>query len=298
LKRPAPALLYGAIAAMVLFWSANFVVGKLALREFPAGLLAGLRTTFAAAIAFPIYLWRRSNPKPFSGKSRRRPAVGSFLLLGLTGVAANQAFFVLGLSRTSVAHSALLIGLTPVMVLLLAAAGRMEKLTAAKLAGMAIALGGVAVLNASPSKTANASLAGDILTLSGAACFAIFTIISKRVTCGVDGITVTAAAYGSGAIMMAPVTLWHSLPFDYASVTITGWASVLYMAAFPSVVCYLIFYWVLMYIPASRVSAFSYAQPLIATLMAVPVLGESVTLAVAGGGALVLLGVALTERRS
>lgn len=297
MKKPAPALLYGAIAAMVLFWSANFIVGKLALRDFPAALLAGLRTSFAAAIVIPMYLWRRKNPLQAPVQSGNRPGLAIFLLLGFTGVAANQAFFVLGLSRTSVAHSALLIGLTPVMVLLMAAANRMEKLTAAKLAGMALALAGVAVLNATPSKAANASLLGDVLTLCGASCFAVFTIASKRVTCCVDGITVTAASYVGGAIMMAPLTVWQSLPFNYGAVSATGWASLLYMAVFPSVVCYLIFYWVLMFIPASRVSAFSYAQPLIATLLAVPVLGESVTLPVAAGGALVLTGVALTERR-
>jgi drug/metabolite transporter (DMT)-like permease len=68
------------------------------------------------------------------------------------------------------------------------------------------------------------------------------------------------------------------------------------MAAFPSVACYLIFYWALTQIPASRVASFSYLQPLTATVAAVPLLGEPVTLWLAGGGALVLLGVYLTER--
>ena len=50
-----------------------------------------------------------------------------------------------------------------------------------------------------------------------------------------------------------------------------------YMALFPSVICYLIYYYALSHIPASRVSAFAYLQPVLATIMAVVALGEHVT---------------------
>jgi drug/metabolite transporter (DMT)-like permease len=96
--------------------------------------------------------------------------------------------------------------------------------------------------------------------------------------------------------MLAPITIWASIGFDWTRVSAAGWLGLIYMAAFPSVVCYLIYYWALTYIPASRVSSFSYLQPPIATLLAVPLLGEPVTVWLALGGALVLLGVFLTER--
>jgi drug/metabolite transporter (DMT)-like permease len=68
------------------------------------------------------------------------------------------------------------------------------------------------------------------------------------------------------------------------------------MALFPSLVCYLIYYYALKFIAASRVSAFSYLQPLLATVMAVMVLGEEVTGGLAAGGALILSGVFVAER--
>ncbi len=294
-RRHSDTLLYGAIGVMVLFWSLNYIVGKFALRDFPAALLAGLRVTLAAVIILPVYAWRRLRPVALAS-SEPRPGAGLFILLGLAGVALNQLFFTAGLNRTSVAHTSILIGITPVLVLLIAAARRLEKLTAVKIAGMAIALGGVAVLNASPAKGAHATLAGDVLVFMGAFCFAVFTVAGKRATCCYDSITVTAAAYLCGAAFLAPVTVWQSLRFDYSAVTAAGWAGLVYMAALPSVLCYLIYYWALIYIPASRVSSFSYLQPLIATLLAVPLLGESITQWVALGGMLVLGGVFVTER--
>ncbi len=293
--RPPNALLYGAIVAMVLFWSLNYIVGKFALRDFPPALLAGLRVTFAAVMVVPVYAWRHMRPDPLPGSSAPRPGPAAFVLLALAGVALNQLFFLLGLSLTSVAHTAILIGLTPVIVLLIAAVRGMEKLTPMKITGMAIALAGVAVL-ASPAKGAHATLLGDALVFFGAFCFAVFTIAGKRATCCYDSVTVTTIAYIGGAAFLLPVTVWGSLGFDYSGVTVAGWLGVLYMAAFPSVVCYLIYYWALMHIPASRVSSFSYLQPLIATVLAVPLLGEPVTRTLALGGALVLGGVFLTER--
>jgi drug/metabolite transporter (DMT)-like permease len=61
-------------------------------------------------------------------------------------------------------------------------------------------------------------------------------------------------------------------------------------------VCYLIFYHALSHISASRVSAFAYLQPLIATVIAVPTLGEYPSGALLAGGILVLSGVCMAER--
>jgi drug/metabolite transporter (DMT)-like permease len=70
----------------------------------------------------------------------------------------------------------------------------------------------------------------------------------------------------------------------------------LYMAAFSSVAAYLIFYYGLQYIPATRMSAFSYLQPPIATTMSWMLLGERVTLPLVAGGLVIFAGVYLTER--
>ncbi len=295
-EKPSSSVLYGALAAMVVFWSMNYIVGKVALRDFPATLLAALRVTFAAVMVLPLYWWRQRRAKGLRPPAGRAPGWWIIVLLGVAGVALNQLFFVMGLSRTSVAHTSILIGMGPVMVLLIAAARGMERLTPGKMAGMLIALGGLVVLNTTRAPGTHATLAGDLIVLAGSFCFAVFTIAGKIATRWYDSLTVTAVAYLTGAAFLAPLTVWKSMAFDYSRVSWAGWAGVLYMAAFPSVVCYLIFYWAMIYISASRVSSFSYLQPPIATLLAVPVLGEGVTWGLALGGALVIGGVFLTER--
>ena len=289
--RPSHLRLYALLTLMVFFWAMNFIVGKIALRTFPPLLLSMLRTTMAGALILPAYLLRRKTQARAAFQWRDVPAL---LFLGVLGVAANQVFFVAGLSRTSVAHSSLMIGLTPVLVLLAAAAFGLERLTARKLLGMVIALAGIVALNS--SKTGTASIAGDLFIFGSTSTFALFTVGGKRVSTRVSALTMNTFAYVGGAVALLPIGLWYWPRFSFASVTPAAWATVAYMAALPSVLCYLIYYHALTKIPASRVSAFSYLQPLLASGAGALVLGESITGNILGGGLLVLTGVYLTER--
>src|SRR6516225_3357088 len=112
-KRPSAVILYGMIAFMIVSWALNFVVGKIALREFPPLVLPGVRIAIAFLFFVPIYFWdrRRRGPHPF-----RRADAGKLILVGVSGITFNQFFFIAGLDRTSVAHMAVFISLTPVLV--------------------------------------------------------------------------------------------------------------------------------------------------------------------------------------
>jgi uncharacterized membrane protein len=104
------------------------------------------------------------------------------------------------------------------------------------------------------------------------------------------------ASIAGDALAMLPVVVGYSRGFDFAVVSWVGWASLVYMAVFASVVCYLIYYYALSHVPASRVSAFSYLQPLISTVMAISILDEHRTRSLMSGRALVLTGIFLAER--
>ncbi len=292
-SRPSNGRIYTLIALMVFWWSANYIIGKVALREIDSLVLPGLRTSLAALFILPVFIFRIRGGrirKTFSARDVR-----TLLLLGTIGVGVNQACFVMGLARTSVAHSSLTMGLTPIFALLVAALLGQERLTGGKLGGMALALTGIGLLNASRS-SGTASLAGDLLVMGSALTFALFAVMGKSVTRRFDSVTVNTFAYAGGSATLLPLTVWAGWNFPFHQVSWKAWLSLGYMALFPSLICYLIFYYALIYIPASRMSAFTYFQPLLATLMAIPLLGEHVTLPLAAGGVLVLSGVYLTER--
>jgi len=285
-------LLFALLLVMIAGWAGNYIAGKIALQTFPAVLLYGLRISTAAVLILPVYGWQRRRQRS-TWTLRDLPLL---VTIGVFGVSLNQFLFVVGLSRTSVAHSSIFANLSPIIVLLLAAATGLEKLTPAKTAGVAVSLVGVVLLRAFARPQGEATFLGDLLTFLGAFTFAVFTVLGKPTAKQHGSITVNTVAYVGGALLMAPVTIWQLARFPLAAVPWTAWASVLFMAAGPSVVCYLIYYWALGRMEASRLAAINYTLPPLATLLGVWTLGEHVALLTIVAAAVIFAGIYMVER--
>ena len=289
-RHPHPLWLYTLIGLMQFFWSANFLVGKIALREFPALLVAGLRVWIAALVILPVYAWKARGDVAW-----KRSDLPKLLFLGFIGGGINQVGFVWGLSKTSVAHSAFIIGMTPISVLAFAAARGLERISARRVAGMATAVAGVLLLSTERTG-AGPTLAGDLVTLLGGTAFALYSVLSKEVTRQYGTLALNTFLFGSGALLLSPLVIWQGSSFLFGGVSFAGWLALVYMAVFPSLVCYLIFFYALGWIAPSRLATLAYLQPLAATASGALLLGEPVSGTLLAGGAVILAGVWLTER--
>ena len=297
--------LYALIAIMVACWAGNFIVGKVALKEWPPFPLAAVRVTVAALILLAIFALSRQGIRN-APDGPGAPALSSTVAhrdwlkwaeLGLYGVALNQVFFVLGLNYTSVAHSALIISLGPILVLVIARLKGLEAFTAGKIIGMALSFAGVTFLVLEHGLSFHTgTLRGDLLTFLGSFSFALYTVASKEVAARYTSLEMNTFSFLAGALLILPIGIPTLIGFNWARISWRGWASLLYMSVFASVVAYLIFYYALKFISASRVVAFSYLHPVLATLGGVILLGEPVTHHLVVGGSAVLAGVYLAER--
>jgi len=220
-----------------------------------------------------------------------------FLYLGFFGVIVNQGLFTVGLNYTTSNHSAVLIAVGPIIILLLARAMKLEMLTAAKVAGMAISFVGVYLLETEQGSPAHSPLLlGDIITFGGVIGFAIYAVLGKRVVAQYDAIALNTFNCVAAALLLLPITIRQSIHLDWHSVALSGWLGMIYMALGSSVAAYTIFYWVLRYMTASRVGAVSYFQPIVVILLSMAFLGERPSRLLLEGTALVLVGVFLAER--
>ena len=94
----------------------------------------------------------------------------------------NQGGFVIGLGYTTSEHSVVIIAASPILILLLASAMKLERLTTAKVLGMAICFLGVVLLETEEgSPTHSPLLVGDLITLAGTLGFAAYTVLGKKV---------------------------------------------------------------------------------------------------------------------
>ena len=283
----------GVLAALgaVVLWGINFTVAKRVLLELDPLAVAAARA-LAGVVVFLVLLLALEGGRGLALTRVRRAAP-----LGLLGVFANQLLFIEGLKRTTAAHSAVLIALLPLYVLLLAALARQERITLPKALGIGIAFGGV-VLVASDHGLGRGSgtLPGDLLTMAGGLAFAAYTVAGRPVVRDLGPMATTSLAFLGGGSAVLVVTAPAALRAPWRSLSPTEWAGLAFVVFGATVLAYLLYYLALDRLEPSKVAAFMYLQPVIAALVAYFAAGDALTSRFAAGGTLILAGVLVAER--
>lgn len=295
----------GSIGLVVVVWAFNFIAAKIGLRYLPPLTMASFRVTIAGLSMVPAYVVCSGWP-PFADARQARLRgltlrdLWTFLYLGFFGVVVNQMCFTMGLRYTSVSHAAVIVGMGPIYTLALAVLFRLERATWHKVVGMAIAFLGIAVLASENGISARSpSLLGDAITMTGSIGFATYAVLGKRVAGKYDALTMVAFNHFAGAIIILPVAVrqarelgpfssWRVIPWP-------GWAAVLFMAVCSSALAYLLYFWLLRYLEASQLSAFTYLLPVLAVILGILLLGERGSPMQIVGGILALGGVYWVE---
>ncbi|BDG05781.1 DMT family transporter [Anaeromyxobacter oryzae] len=270
----------------------TYLAAKRALGELSPFEVALARFTLAGLV-FGLLLWSRHV------RIERRDLLG-LGLLGFVAVPLNQGFFLAGLAWSTPGHAALLYALTPIFVFLFARVRLGERATALKVLGIGVAFAGVlVVLGARGSVALGGSsrmLAGDLLMLLAVVAWAIFAVGGKVYAERYGPVVSTSAAIVAGTVLYLPVGFVASDLHRFARLSPAGWAALLYLVVFTSVVAYLLYYWSLARAEASRVAIWSNLQPVLTALLAWGLYGDRLTGPFLAGGAMVLAGVVLTER--
>ncbi|MCP3104037.1 DMT family transporter [Myxococcus sp. K15C18031901] len=289
----APSLggVYAALLLQVLISAGTYLTAKRAMTELPPlsvvlwrFLLSGV--VFALMLAF---LPGRKLPP--------REAWGRVVMLGLLAGPVNQVFFFSGLARSTAAHGALLYALTPLGVYLLSLARGQERSSGRTLAGIAIAFVGVVVLLLGRGLAdARGSVVGDVLILFAVLAWVAYTTEGKPLVATYGPLHATAWCMVMGSVLMLPFAPFYG---DVGALLATSGAAkacIGYLGLLTSVVAYLLWFYALSKVSASKVAIFSNLQPAATAVAAWALLDEALHWEIAVGGALVLAGVRLTQR--
>ena len=243
------------------------------------------RATIAGALFAAHALARRR----LRVATRDLPAVGTFALLG---VALLYWAYFQAVRDGGAALAAILLYTAPAWVAIASALWLHERLTARKLAAIAFALGGVALIatgagNAGARATTPAIVWG---LLSGLA-YASYYLFGKRYFARYEAATLFAVALPIGALALLP-----AVPF--ADKSTADWMVLVFLAIVPTYLAYLLYSLALARIEATRAATAATAEPVAAALLAYLVWGEAMRATGYLGGLLVLIGVILvaTER--
>ena len=275
-----------------LVWGGNFSISKLALREIPPLPFTAIRfVTGLLVMALALgYLGRLRRPPPGLGW----PLIG----LGLVGNTGYQLCFIHGLARTSATNSALILASLPTMVTVAAAVFGLEHTTTRQRWGVALATTGVvAVVLASNGHAGEGDLLGDLLMLAATCCWTAYSLGIRRVAGRMEALELTAWTLFTGTPGLVLATLPQFYSVAWTTVSLGAWAAVAYSAFLSLTAAYVLWSRSIQQLGPGRTAIYSCGVPLVASVVAILLLGERPMPAHAVGAILIITGVLLSQTR-
>jgi drug/metabolite transporter (DMT)-like permease len=272
--------------AMSVIWGIPYLLIKVADEGVSVPVLVFARTGLAALLLLPLAL-RRGQVRVLLPHWRWLAVFAVVEIIGPWFLLSNAE------RRLSSSMSGLLVATVPIIGAVLAKlSGDRERLTAVRLTGLLIGLGGVALLAGGATKGSVWPVVEVLLTATG---YATGPLIASRKLGELPGLGMTAVCLGAAALVYAPaaaLTLPHSLPAARVLASLAVLAVVCTAAAF------LLFFRLIAEVGPARATVITYLNPAVAVALGAGVLGEQVTPVIAVSFVLILGGSVLATRRA
>jgi drug/metabolite transporter (DMT)-like permease len=281
---------HAALLSVALLFSANYVIAKLGMRELSPMAFAWLRIAGAAIL---LGIIERHDPAPRLPREEFWRVTGFAIL----AVVVNAPLFLAGLALTSVPVAAILITTIPVFALAAAIALGRERATATRIGGISLAGAGAVLVVGGESFTGTwRSLAGVLMILANCLSYALYLVVSKPAMTRLSARRVVARMFAIGTVVLLPISAYWLMHQDWRSVTPKGWIALGLVIVGPTVAAYLLNAWALRHADSSVVAAYTYIQPVLASLLGAIFLGEHVRPIVAVAAVMIIGGVWLASR--
>jgi drug/metabolite transporter (DMT)-like permease len=258
-------------------------LGPLLVRNSPVD--AAATAFWRLVIALPAALWlaRREAPLPARAKAL---AVLAGLLLAADLVLWNRAILA-----TTILEATLLVMIYPLLVALGGWLVWRERITSRLGVGGALAFAGLVIMTLGPV-SGQSSVIGNLYALAAAVFYSGCMLITGRLCRRYPTIAVTAWSFVGAALGSLPAALFeHRL----VAVNAYGWG---YLALYGvlTLAGYLLINRSLGKLPTALVAVLGYGQPVVATTLAIPLLGEVPGLGDLAGALVVVAGLVLATR--
>ncbi len=288
---PPPAAFLGAGFA-ILVWGITPAITKLAVEAIDPLTVGLLRTVLAALPSLPVALALRLRlPADAAGW-------GFLAVSSIGGFIGFPLLFSLGVARTTTAHAALIIAIMPALTGLFGAV--VERVWPGRRwwRGIALALGGEVLLIGARFgfEEPGATLAGDLLCLGAALVASAGYVAGSRLAPRIGSWSTTLWGLSLGGLVQLPVLILVLDQTAWRMAGGVGFAAVGYLALFSTVLAYVAWYWALAVGGTARIGSVQFAQPVIAVVVAVTLLGEALTPPLTAATVAVLAGIAIAQR--
>jgi drug/metabolite transporter (DMT)-like permease len=279
----------------VVFWGGSFIATKIALRDVSPVTVVWLRFAIGVVILGAAVRLRRQISLP------ARRDLAYFALLGFLGITFHQWLQSTGLKTAQATTTAWIVATTPIFIALLGWLVLRERLRWLQAFGILLAAVGVLLVvtrgDLASLSAGSFGTPGDFLVMISALNWAVFSILSRRGLHTFQATLMMFYVMGFGWLFTTLLLLAGPGLNEIPNLGLPGWLGVGFLGVFCSGLAYIFWYDALQALPVAQAGAFVYLEPFITLVIAAIVLGEVVTLISLLGGAVILLGVWMVQKK-
>jgi drug/metabolite transporter (DMT)-like permease len=281
--------------AMLLFlgvvWGSAFLFIGVAVQSIPPITLAALRCLIGALVLLAI-------ARAMGHAIPRAPRAWlSYLAMGLTNSAIPFMLIAMGQTRIDVGLAAILIATVPIFTLALAHWFTDDKTTPRKAVGTLLGFAGI-VLLIGPAALAGvvSNVAGQLLVVGGALCFAITQILVKRHRGGTPVVN-AGCSLACSALWTVPLAALLEQPWQ-ASPTLASIGAILALGVLSTGISHFVFFLLIRNTGPSFVTLNNFIAPPVGVAWGILLLGENPPWTAYVALGVILLGIAVATSRA
>lgn len=274
-------------------WGASYLFIKVGGESIPPVTFVMGRVGLAGITLFLIALLRREKLP-----SWRAPVWQWLWAMGLLNSVAPYTLITWGETRVSSGLAAILVGAMPIFTVLLAHwLTQDEKITPLKAVGIALGFFGVVILfMPDVLQGATFNLVGGLAILLAAVSYAFASIQARKHLKGFPHTSVALGQMLTASAILIPASLLLDQPWTLQP-TMPSLVSLLILAVVGTALAYLLYYWLIEKVGATRTSLVTYISPVIAVFLGAFILNEALHWTTLAGLLLIVAGVGLVTRK-
>jgi drug/metabolite transporter (DMT)-like permease len=275
------------LVALAAMWGASYLFMRYAVPHLGSILLIELRVLIAG-LALLGWVYASGGAIDWARDWK------AFLFVGVVGTAVPFVLIAQALTQIDASTGAILNALSPLFASVVAAIWIKERLTLAKLAGIALCLVGTAVLVGwTPAPMTSGQLLGAAMSVAATMLYGISIVFTKVKLKGASPIGISAATLLAAAVVLLPLLPVAPPPVPLAQVPASAWAALVGLALVSTTVAFIFYYRLTADVGPVKAITVTLLIPIFGMLWGVLFLGEPVTPGRLAGCAIILAGCSL-----
>jgi len=288
---------YAMVLVAVTIWGGSFPSTKFALAQAEPMVIMCLRLFIGMPVLLAGSLFEGSLRLPSKNEA------AALFLMGFQGIFFHQSIQCYAMRTAGAANANWMMIATPALVAILSRIFLKEKISGRGICGMILAATGVTlVIGRGTVITANSGSfgsIGDLIMLLSVLNWAIFLIVSRRVLKkDLSPAFVIFWEMLFALIVATPFAIFIGSDFSVIPSFSSGtWTALIFLGAFSSALAYIFWFKALSIFTVTRVAVFQFLQPIAGVVISYFLVGERFTPWLFAGGAMILCGVWLVNKK-